>query len=96
MVTQPDEEAELRFGLQLLPDGRRRAALTDAINAILREGFRGRVRSFDGAAAKPYATVAELDDCGIAVIDPWTMVRSSRTSRSHAPRGESGSAPRRP
>jgi len=101
-------EAELFYGLELLPDGQRRAELTDAIRAIFRDGFRGRVLPFDGAAAKAYATVAatrraigrpisaldaqiaaiarsrgasvatrnvaDFDDCGIDVLDPWSTV----------------------
>ncbi len=51
-------QAELLHGLQLLPDGRRRDALTDAIHTILRDGFRGRVLPFDGQAAEACATIA--------------------------------------
>jgi len=51
-------QAELLYGLQLLPDGKRRDALTDAIHTILRDGFRGRVLPFDGPAAEAYATIA--------------------------------------
>lgn len=51
-------QAELFYGLQLLPDGRRRRGLTDAVQAILREEFRGRVLPFDGAAAELYGTIA--------------------------------------
>ncbi len=51
-------QAELLYGLQLLPDGKRRDGLTDAIRAILRDGFRGRVLPFDGPAAEAYATIA--------------------------------------
>ena len=51
-------QAELLYGLELLADGRRRRGLTDAVHAILREGFRGRVLPFDGPAAEAYATIA--------------------------------------
>lgn len=51
-------QAELRYGLPLLPDGRRRNELTDAIHTILRDGFRGRGLPFDGPAAEAYATIA--------------------------------------
>ncbi len=51
-------QAELLYGLQLLPDGKRRHGLTDAIHTILRDGFRGRVLPFDGPAAEAYATIA--------------------------------------
>lgn len=51
-------QAELLYGLQLLPDGRHRCSLTDAVHAILREEFRGRVLPFDAAAAESYGTIA--------------------------------------
>ncbi|MEX0791125.1 MAG: type II toxin-antitoxin system VapC family toxin [Actinomycetota bacterium] len=51
-------QAELLYGLQLLPDGQRRRSLTDAVHAILSGEFRGRVLPFDGPAAQAYAIVA--------------------------------------
>jgi len=51
-------QAELLYGLELLADGKRRRGLKDAIHAILREGFRGRILPFDGPAAEAYATIA--------------------------------------
>lgn len=51
-------QAELLYGLRLLPDGKRRRGLTGAVHTILRDEFRGRVLPFDGPAAEAYATVA--------------------------------------
>ena len=51
-------EAELLYGLALLPEGRRRDALADAIEAMLADDFRGRILPFDRAAALAYATIA--------------------------------------
>src|SRR6056297_3566915 len=51
-------QAELLYGLELLPDGKRRADLTEAIGSIIHDGFRGRVLPFDGAAAQAYALIA--------------------------------------
>ena len=51
-------QAELLYGLELLADGSRRRGLIDAVRAILRGGFRGRVLPFDGPAAEAYATIA--------------------------------------
>jgi predicted nucleic acid-binding protein len=42
---------ELRFGVEALPDGRRRDALDRAINLALRDDFRDRVLPLDEAAA---------------------------------------------
>ncbi len=76
-------EAELRYGVAILPTGRRRDALASAIEAILREDFDERILPFDSAAARAYATIAAArraagrtaspSDCQIAAI-----ARSSR------------------
>lgn len=49
--------AELLYGVARLPDGRRRAALAETIDALINEDFRDRVEPFDGPAAEKYATV---------------------------------------
>lgn len=51
-------EAELRHALALLPAGKRRRALTAAVEGILEEAFHGRVLPFDREAARAYATIA--------------------------------------
>ena len=71
-------EAELRYGVALLPKGARRDALQHAVDAMLREDFRGRILSFDSAAAEVYAIIAaerrrggspiSQFDCQIAAI----------------------------
>jgi hypothetical protein len=50
-------EAELRLGIALLPDGRRRAALAEAARAVFAEDLAGRVLPFTSAAAANYATI---------------------------------------
>ncbi|WP_019812985.1 type II toxin-antitoxin system VapC family toxin [Saccharomonospora saliphila] len=49
--------AELRYGVTRLPDGRRRRALAEAVEALLAEDFQGRVLPFDAGAARAYATL---------------------------------------
>ena len=71
-------EAELLYGVALLPDGRRRDALALAVEAILREDFEDRVLPFDSDAAREYADIAASRrtagrpvapaDCQIAAI----------------------------
>ena len=71
-------EAELRFGVAILPGGRRRDALALAVEAILREDFGDRVLPFDSRAAREYADIAATRrtagrpvapaDCQIAAI----------------------------
>jgi len=51
-------EAELRHGLAMLPAGKRRNALSKAIEGILEEDFRDRILPFDREAARAYAAIA--------------------------------------
>jgi predicted nucleic acid-binding protein len=71
-------EAELRLGVAILPAGRRRTALSKAIEAILDEDLRDRILPFDSAAARAFAAIAAARraagrpisqfDCQIAAI----------------------------
>ncbi|WP_210880205.1 type II toxin-antitoxin system VapC family toxin [Roseovarius autotrophicus] len=71
-------EAELRYGVAIMDNGKRRDGLADAIDRILREDMGGRVLAFDSAAAEAYATIASSRraagrpiaqaDCQIAAI----------------------------
>ena len=71
-------EAELRHGVAILPAGKRRNALSTAIEGLLDEDFRDRILPFDRAAACAYATIAAARraagrpisqfDCQIAAI----------------------------
>jgi hypothetical protein len=49
---------EARFGLALLPTGRRRQTLEAAFARLLKEDLENRVLDFDGAAATEAASVA--------------------------------------
>ena len=51
-------EAELRYGLAIMENGKRRAALIDAVDRILREDLAGRILPFDSDAAQSYATIS--------------------------------------
>ena len=71
-------EAELRYGAEILPAGRRRERLLAEIEGMIGEDFAGRVLSFDRAAAHAYAEIAAARraaghpishaDCQIAAI----------------------------
>lgn len=64
--TQPPESVwttaitifEIRFGLELLADSRRRRRLEAAFEQILRDEFEGRVLPFDSPAAEASGTIA--------------------------------------
>ncbi|MCZ0935806.1 MAG: type II toxin-antitoxin system VapC family toxin [Gemmatimonadetes bacterium] len=51
-------EAELLYGVAILPAGRRRNALEAAMTRWLNLGFRERILPFDSAAAHAYAEIA--------------------------------------
>ncbi len=51
-------QAELLFGVAILPAGRRRDSLEAAMNAWLDVGFAGRILPFESAAAGVYAEIA--------------------------------------
>ena len=50
--------AELRYGSELLPRGRRRNELIKVIDHIEEEAFRGRILPFEQSAASHYAKIA--------------------------------------
>lgn len=49
--------AELLVGLELMEEGKRRAALAVSLDQIFRMGFANRMLPFDGHAAVAYATL---------------------------------------
>lgn len=50
-------QAELLYGVELLPAGRRRQDLSEAVRAVVRDEFAGRVLPFDGPASQEYAKI---------------------------------------
>jgi predicted nucleic acid-binding protein len=99
-------QAEMLYGLERMPKGRRRDELFESLAEIFNEVFAGRILSFDSEAALSFAhvtvgrermgrpikqsdaqiaaiarsrgaavatrNVADFEQCGIKVIDPWT------------------------
>ena len=51
-------EAELRFGTEVMPRGRKREALINEIGNILSVDFKGRILPFDSESAEEYALIA--------------------------------------
>ena len=66
LAAQPDAsvfitaitEAELRYGVALLPSGNRRTALATEIEGMLKDDFGGRILPFDSVAAQAFAVLA--------------------------------------
>lgn len=71
-------EAELLYGIAIIPAGKRKNTLEAAMNRWLDQGFRDRILPFDSAAARAYAEIAadrrragrpiSEADCQIAAI----------------------------
>ena len=71
-------EAELRYGIAILPTGSRRTRLAEALEGMLTSDFQNNVLPFDSAAARTYAVFAahcrargrpiSHADCQIAAI----------------------------
>ena len=71
-------EAKLRYGVEMLPAGRRREKLMVGIERLFRVVFAGRILPFDSRAARSYAAIAasrraagrpiSQADCQIAAI----------------------------
>ena len=71
-------EAELRFGLAIMPPGKRRDRLATGLERMLGMGFSNRILPFDSGAARAYAGIAAARrrlgrpiaqaDCQIAAI----------------------------
>jgi toxin FitB len=51
-------EAELRYGVALMPSGKRRSALAAEIEGMMGEDFSGRILPFDSPAAIAFAEIA--------------------------------------
>ena len=67
--------AELLYGLDRLPDGRRKTDLFGRFDAVLRRGFGGRVLPFDHAAAQSYARLkGERERAGRPLVGYDAMI----------------------
>jgi toxin FitB len=58
LFTTTISEAEILYGVALMPTGRRRTALQGAVAAIFAEDFADRILVFDSAAARAFAGIA--------------------------------------
>ena len=58
LFTTAIAQAEILFGLALLPEGRRRNLLMGAIEEMFAQNFAGRILPFDSASAEAYAAIA--------------------------------------
>jgi len=57
LFTTAITQAEILYGLELLPKGKRRSALQSAVGAMFGEDFAGRILPFDSEAARLFPLI---------------------------------------
>lgn len=57
LFTTSVSEAELRYGIAILPAGKRRSYLAAAVDEFFNAAFAGRILTFDRAAAAAYSEI---------------------------------------
>ena len=78
-------EAELRYGLALMPSGKRRSALAVEIENMLGEDFSGRILPFDSPAAVAFAEIAaERRQAGRPISQADAQIAAIARSRGAA------------
>jgi predicted nucleic acid-binding protein len=60
LFTTTVSEAEMLYGLELMPNSRRRRSYEESIALIFAEEFAGRILPFDSGAAREFALVAAV------------------------------------
>src|SRR5438128_1186067 len=58
LFTTTITQAEILYGVELLPKGKRRGALQSAAQAMFEEDFAGRILPFDSDAARQFPLIA--------------------------------------
>jgi predicted nucleic acid-binding protein len=75
-------EAEVLYGVESLPHGRRRSQLLDAVEDILKTEYEGRILSFDEPSARLFAQIlATREAAGRPISDFDAMIAA--IARSH-------------
>lgn len=78
-------EAELRYGVALMPSGKRRSALAVEIENMLGEDFSGRILPFDSPAAVAFAEIAaERRQAGRPISQADAQIAAIARSRGAA------------
>ena len=60
LFTTTITQAEILYGVELLPKGKRRAALESAVEPVFAEEFEGRILPFDSEAALAFVRIASM------------------------------------
>ena len=82
LFTTTITQAEILYGLELMPKGRRRTNLQLAIETILQEDFADRILPFDGDAAHAFAQIASARRAlGRPIAHPDAQIAAIARSR---------------
>lgn len=83
LFTTTITQAEILYGIALLPSGKRKTELNQAAQLMFGEDFGGRILPFDETAAIAFSicytrqatlatrNVSDFEGCGIAIVNPW-------------------------
>ena len=71
LFTTTITQAEILYGLELLPKGKRRAALQFAVDAMFEEDFADRILPFDSDAARVFPQIAASRRASGRPITQW-------------------------
>jgi toxin FitB len=78
-------QAEVLYGIEMLPQGKRRVRLADAIEKMFAEEFQGRILPFDDEAARAFAKiVAARNAVGHPISQLDAMIAAIARSRHAA------------
>ncbi|MEO8369843.1 MAG: type II toxin-antitoxin system VapC family toxin [Candidatus Solibacter sp.] len=77
-------QAEILYGIESLPDGKRRAALLAAAETVFRREFAGRVLSFDENAARAYAQIVSARNAAGRPISQFDAMIAAIARAHHA------------
>ena len=78
-------QAELLYGIEVLPEGKRRTRLYQAINNVLSEEFQERILPFDEDSARAFARiVSSREAMGLPISQFDAMIASICRSRRAA------------
>jgi len=93
LYTTSINQTEILYGIARLPQGRRRAALAAAAEAMFAEDFAGRILSYDSTAARHYAEIVvsrQQAGAPIEAFDALIAATARAAGASVATRNSSG------
>lgn len=92
LFTTTINEAEIRFGLESLPESRRRYVLIAAADEIFEQDFRDRILPFDRHAARMYAEI-RTSRRRLGLGEPEADMQIAAIAKSRGATIASGNAP---